>query len=804
MPEPDDTAELGHPGVTPGSPWAGTTVNSTTVRALVESVASSIAGAGVKGSITLRRVSVREALAWLDGFPGTTWQEKWQASSAEEDPRWSETIVEARTTVKGTQRARGWGIHGVTWLIAVDAIRPSYEWMHREHELLRSLPTIVLGGRDPVGAKAIADVIERDASSELLRQRYSSSAGFQLARILGHTGKQSLREVTPDDLTEARESARGQSQSIPSGAAYNAMSAAGFLPPDAPANFKDTLRTSQRSAEQLVDRTGIQSQTIRNLFVDYFRARTSSLDYTSLSGLVGKLVLNFWVEIEGLQPGIETLKLDSGLVAAWKERVKIIRHGNNAGKPRKDHGALLVAVRGFYYDINDWAQADPERYAAFAAPNPIGANDTKAFSKEKRRQRAVSHQRTRQRLPHLPTLMNAVTDQLRWHRLVLQTAEERDPGDRFNVEGITCEVAASAAAPFGAHPAGVKRMGGLMVRRLDTGSVFDAVQRETVYFWRWATFSVLKETGVRIEEMEELTHASITQYRLPSTGELLPLLQIAPSKTDKERVMLISPELADVLASIIARVRNFSNSGRIPLVARWDYQEKTLSEPMPFLFQRAVDGEDRPINRAWVLTNLRKTVDEIGLVDEAGEPIYFQNHDMRRIFATEAQMAGLPVHILANVMGHDSLDTTQIYTAIYEEDVYRRHRAFIERRRSIRPSMEYRAPTSDEFEEFLGHFERRQLELGICGRAYGTPCIHEHACIRCSMLQLDPKQAGRLQEIATNLEARIAEARAHRWHGEVEGLEVSLAGARQKLSSAERPPSERVPLGFPVVRTVET
>ncbi|MFD0337188.1 hypothetical protein ACFVH0_00575 [Streptomyces sp. NPDC127117] len=29
-------------------------------------------------------------------------------------------------------------------------------------------------------------------------------------------------------------------------------------------------------------------------------------------------------------------------------------------------------------------------------------------------------------------------------------------------------------------------------------------------------------------------------------------------------------------------------------------------------------------------------------------------------------------------------------------------------------------------EDFLGHFERRKLSVGTC--AYGTACIHEHAC----------------------------------------------------------------------------
>src|SRR5664280_1258164 len=62
--------------------------------------------------------------------------------------------------------------------------------------------------------------------------------------------------------------------------------------------------------------------------------------------------------------------------------------------------------------------------------------------------------------------------------------------------------------------------------------------------------------GIRIEELTELAHSSLVQYRLPTSGELVPLLHIAPSKTDTERLLVISPELADVLSAIVTRVRD--------------------------------------------------------------------------------------------------------------------------------------------------------------------------------------------------------------------------------------------------------
>ncbi len=103
----------------------------------------------------------------------------------------------------------------------------------------------------------------------------------------------------------------------------------------------------------------------------------------------------------------------------------------------------------------------------------------------------------------------------------------------------------------------------------------------------------------------------------------------------------------------------------------------------------------------------------------------------------------------------------------------------------MRPSEEYRTPTDQEWTEFLGHFERRKVSVGTCGRAFGTPCIHEHACVCCPMLWPDPAQRNRLVEIRDNLIDRIAEAEREGWLGEVEGLQVSLASAHDKLAQLD-------------------
>jgi hypothetical protein len=94
-----------------------------------------------------------------------------------------------------------------------------------------------------------------------------------------------------------------------------------------------------------------------------------------------------------------------------------------------------------------------------------------------------------------------------------------------------------------------------------------------------------------------------------------------------------------------------------------------------------------------------------------------------------------------------------------------------------------------------------QARIGDCYRPYGTDCPHEHACTRCPLLWPDPAQRPRLVEIRDNLTARIAEAQREGWLGEVEGLEVSLAGANDKLAQLDRRAHNHttVDLGIPIL-----
>jgi len=140
---------------------------------------------------------------------------------------------------------------------------------------------------------------------------------------------------------------------------------------------------------------------------------------------------------------------------------------------------------------------------------------------------------------------------------------------------------------------------------------------------------VLRTTGVRVEELLELNHHSLVQYRLPTTGQIVRLLQILPSKTDTERLLVVSPELAEVLSAIISRIR--LRSGAVPLVSAYDPRERLWSPPAPVLFQRRIGTECRAISTASVGKFLSEALSATGLNNFGDDdPLHHTPHDLLR------------------------------------------------------------------------------------------------------------------------------------------------------------------------------
>jgi hypothetical protein len=724
-----------------------------------------------------RRRGLGKLLDWLERQPGDTWQDRWLASGADAAGfDWADLPLRERVPVRRHHRDEL--SCGLALLVAGQVIRPGYPWLLRQRHAL-----MLAEARTAIDPQGFGNL-------ELHTQHAAgwarSDAMNKLTWIVIRKGGL-VAEITVGDCIELTRALQEHHFRGSAGRPlfYAALKKAGVLPAAAPERLRVLRLDGRRSIEQIVNAYDIQCRPVRDLLVEYLSERAPDLDHTSLRSLARNLCSLFWRDLERHHPGIDSLRLEPTVARDWKERLAHIRDADGQPvRPRVNYRSELVFVRAFYEDIARWAADDPARWAPWVAPCPIKASEV-TRRKAQARVKARMDQRTRTQLPLLSVLLQAVEQQRKDAEERINAAEGTTAGGRFTVAGQQfqrCRVGQS---------------GRVFATDLTTGKRRDLTHEGEAAFWSWATVEVLRHTGIRIEEMLELTHHSFIAYTLPTTGEVVPMLQIAPSKTDAERLLLVSPELAEVLTAIIFRVR--AGRATLPPVSAYDVFEQTWSPPMPFLFQRRFGTEDRPLTRSYIRECL-VAMSHTAQIIAAGQPLQWRPHDFRRIFVTDAIRSGLPPHIAAKVCGHSMVDTTMRYAAIYPEDVIAHHRAFIARRRAERPSEEYRELTAAEWDQFLAHFELRKVALGTCGRDHGTPCQHENACVRCPLLRVDPAQLPRLEEIHANLGDRLEEAKQQGWIGEVAAIETTMAAAAQKLEVMRSARETPVHLGMPDAR----
>jgi hypothetical protein len=409
--------------------------------------------------------------------------------------------------------------------------------------------------------------------------------------------------------------------------------------------------------------------------------------------------------------------------------------------------------------------------------------------------------RIRQRQPWLPTLVEHVELQHARLREFLAAAREIPAGAEFTYAGRVYQRTDTE------HDRQMVARGQVHVRVKDTatGELTNLTLAEDAAFWTWACVETLRHTGLRIEELLELSQLSIRQYERPN-GELIGLLVVAPSKTDRERVIPMSAELFHVIAAVIRR--HTATGGSIRVVRRWDPHERVWSVPMPFLFQRPLISAGAMSFQS-VREAITRQCEEIAATNQAFAGVRFTPHDFRRLFATELVNNGLPIHIGAKLLGHLDLATTQGYVAVFEEDTVRHYQDFLARRRALRPADEYGPVDANEWSEFEEHFDKRKVELGNCDRPYGSPCQQEHACIRCPMLRINPAMLTRLAELETDLQTRRDRASAEGWLGEIEGIDLTLRLLREKQATAERISADNatsgvIDLGMPSIAARST
>jgi hypothetical protein len=471
-------------------------------------------GGRAPGRPALRRMGTDRLLRWLELWPGDSWQQRWLASGSEDlGGAWAEPlirfIVASTSPAISLKSARRSAQLGMNALLCLGVVRPGYAWLcrarlHDTNEHIRQLS-------DPTLFDAMAELCTRAGH----RPRQAVDAFTHLSRVIMHTGR-SPRQITPADLTDYHRVLLGtRKQSNSFELAWDLLRQTGVFPDGTP-SFRQTRYGGQRSITELVDAHELSCQPVRDVLVRYLTERSAGMDYSSVLNLVGRLVGRFWKDLEIHHPGIDSLRLPPETAEAWKQRASFKREARAAGQPRRDRYQLLFAVRTFYLDIAQWAVEDAS-WVGWVAPNPVRAEDVRGVQKYKRGRTALMHQRTRTLAPLLPRLVDSVEARLRHMERLAAAAQVTPVGAEFDLDGENYQRVAADSD----RGRGLTGAGHLRVLRLSDGQRLNLTRDEDEAFWTWAIVETLRHTGVRVEELLELTHLALATHTLPDTGEVV-------------------------------------------------------------------------------------------------------------------------------------------------------------------------------------------------------------------------------------------------------------------------------------------
>lgn len=751
-----------------------------------------------KNSWHLARKGAARVLSYLHDLPGDTWTDRWLVSGAEEFSNmgeWGKVLLRRTEDSEAGFRSIG---RGVQALIAADAFRPSHQWMITAKFPWLCAHVHTFRG-DPSWPLIEPFLRAEGVPTDSAEYAQRSWMRARLMQIAVFTGKQIADLHTNDLVTNAVQIRNSGRKVYGLADLAHVLNAHGFAHQAEYASV--SRRAGQPSVRQMVESYAVRNDAIREVLIAYIERRSAGLDWSTADGWARRLVRNFWCFVESKDPDASSLELSNEVTKAWKDWLRHVRddQGNPLGQ-RNDYYQHLQYVRRFYLDIQEWAHDDPETWGPWAARPPVVDLETRGASKHRRRRQSDMYERIRARVPEVEFLLNLASQRYEDARGLLEVARTTPLGETFQWGPMTL-------LRIGA-PGRLRVMVAPVIDGEAQGG-WDAARAEERAFWAYAVSTLLRHSGVRIEELMEVSQFSIRDYTHPDPHiGRVPLMHVAPSKTDKERIIVLEPEAIAVVGAILRRVRAATNCGRsLPVVVRYDNGQREDLPPMPLLFQRSTLRSAQAVPKAipttWIVSVLNELCEAAGLRGKDSTTLKFTPHDFRRIFATEKQgSGGLAPHIIQQLLGHESINTTQGYQAVFDHEVIAAHARHIAARRQMRPD-EYRPVTEDEWAAFSENFMARKIAIGDCMRQYESACDHEYACERCSLARVDDAGAERLRATLQDLRRQYAEAEARNWRGEMESRLAIIDSIERKLTSFEdrAQRSKVVMLGIPAVPT---
>jgi hypothetical protein len=389
----------------------------------------------------------------------------------------------------------------------------------------------------------------------------------------------------------------------------------------------------QLPTAEIVDSHNLLCRPVREVIVHYLEERRPALDYSTFYTQAHVLAA-FWADLEAHNPGIDSLHLSDDVAEAWRQRIRTVVNRNGTIRRRRSSLNLFVPIRAFYLDLAAWALENPS-WAPWAVPCPVRRGDTEGYMKNKREVTARMHQRVRDRLPHLLRLVDSTEGHLHAQSTLLAAAQCVHADEQFDHAGVRYR-----RLPLGIDETGLRRtrQEPVRVEVIATGEQVDLSFNEDEAFWSWAIIETLRLTGVRLEELLELTQLALVSHRLPETNEVIPLLQIVPSKTNQERLLVVTPELASARQLGLA---NTTFRRRFPhivaeLAAPTSDRQPSSSRPARTSYDQLNDDNAR------LREHKRELAEHHEFAVAQLQRLTLDNHQLREQLETERQITRLP------------------------------------------------------------------------------------------------------------------------------------------------------------------
>ena len=175
-----------------------------------------------------------------------------------------------------------------------------------------------------------------------------------------------------------------------------------------------------------------------------------------------------------------------------------------------------------------------------------------------------------------------------------------------------------------------------------------------------AMFEILLSTGCRVSELANIKLKEITGNEVLVHG-----------KGQKDRTVYLNAKALYALESYL----NERNDANPYLFASGFFnmhrKRKGISQQKAreWYMRKSEVSEDKPISTGAIESNIRKLGQRVG--------VKAYPHKFRRTCATFALRRGMSIEQVSQMLGHESIETTQIYLDISEQDLKEAHRKFV-------------------------------------------------------------------------------------------------------------------------------